>query len=1068
MDWSHVMQIRRARELSHPNNTSDEPSPASAGGGINAPNLDQTEQLIFRLRAELIDYIEAHGLVDGLIWDGVLQKVEGSKIVISSDMVDALVERLGFMKRDDVKKFLDVYLPENNYVKDENYIHTDNNFTDEDKSHLDQAVVDIEEIKRHEAECDEETDQRFENIKSTIDGIEADISDQSEAIARLTASSQIVFERVETIETALNETIDTVDRHTVEINKVTASTVVLMGDVDGLKKEITRINEVNAGQDERISAIEEFDATVESDISDLKSWQSDVNGEQVIQNQRIESLANREKVNEENIAALIKSDADINEHLREIDREHKKITATTVRLEGEIKTLSEVVSSNKTELELADHVLSDRIEAEKAERAREDTRIEALIEQESSDRENADSEINDKITSETEERIREDVELNQKISGAIESINQEIEARRESDEALNAKIVTATGMIADLKTQFITSTAELSRDIELVNAAIAQEITDRADEDAAIRRSIAHMTNTGNITIDIPDNVYTLINGKTGGVYGFSALLNVDGIIDGQNKFHIFGHAGNKVGQSAEIYFSRVINGIRGPKQTSNLIVAGGFSSDTSEGAHKVKGTFYSSAEMASYDISASISNFSFVNVQDGIDEIKTEMESYDARMESLEGAVSMLGMGDTQIFHTNVNINELDIDLFSETASTFGNATVVIAGAKNGNMPLGEILVEVRYTATATDDSGRYMDMVGCSVVDVADNEIFPILIIGSNERVSEHVSIDLNIVSTTTINFETASISINTTRYNTLLRQTDGYSCTHVSGTTNREIEDAIQFAPKGKALVLSGVVEFEMVTIGSHNIETHQVQVSGSGVIPKTLKEGDRYNITMTGAFPDTIPSSKLQEYFDVKVIVSVDGVPAEMESNGFGVSTSVMIITNKAFISNHGCRIVNGVVKCPGNIMFANKHMSASKLVSKVDELMATIPGTVVGSKILLYSAWSIGGVDISFDGGYISKGAGFSGHAVDYWARVAAGWSPGTQIETTSYMHEIGLLNARLLANFAINIVVRCVISGRSGVELLFVVETDEPVRNLNIKMGEEFESVSAYAPCISP
>lgn len=104
---------------------------------LTLPRISEIEQMLFRLRSELIDYIVAHGLVDGMIWNGVLQPVQNGKIVITSEMIDMIVEFLGYFRQEDVQAFLEEYLPANFYVKDENYVHTDNNFDNDYKEKLD-------------------------------------------------------------------------------------------------------------------------------------------------------------------------------------------------------------------------------------------------------------------------------------------------------------------------------------------------------------------------------------------------------------------------------------------------------------------------------------------------------------------------------------------------------------------------------------------------------------------------------------------------------------------------------------------------------------------------------------------------------------------------------------------------------------------------------------------------------------------------------------------------------------------------------------------------------------------
>lgn len=110
---------------------------SEAAKNITMPRLTEIEQMIFKMRSELIDYIVAHGLVDGLIWDGVLQPIQNGKIVITKEMVEILTEHLGYFTEADVQAFLEMYLPENHYVSDASYVHTDNNFTTTEKQKLD-------------------------------------------------------------------------------------------------------------------------------------------------------------------------------------------------------------------------------------------------------------------------------------------------------------------------------------------------------------------------------------------------------------------------------------------------------------------------------------------------------------------------------------------------------------------------------------------------------------------------------------------------------------------------------------------------------------------------------------------------------------------------------------------------------------------------------------------------------------------------------------------------------------------------------------------------------------------
>ena len=145
MNWDNVEMIRNAQASAQARfeatalATQEEIQKvinSEAAKSITIPRLTELEQMIFKMRSELIDYIVAHGLVDGLIWDGVLQPIQNGKIVITKEMIEILTEHLGYFTEADVQAFLEVYLPENHYVSDADYVHTDNNYTTDDKNKL--------------------------------------------------------------------------------------------------------------------------------------------------------------------------------------------------------------------------------------------------------------------------------------------------------------------------------------------------------------------------------------------------------------------------------------------------------------------------------------------------------------------------------------------------------------------------------------------------------------------------------------------------------------------------------------------------------------------------------------------------------------------------------------------------------------------------------------------------------------------------------------------------------------------------------------------------------------------
>ena len=145
MNWDNVEMIRNAQASAKARfeatalATQEEIQKvvnSEAAKSITMPRLTELEQMIFKMRSELIDYIVAHGLVDGIIWDGVLQPIQNGKIVITKEMIEILTEHLGYFTEADIQAFLEVYLPENHYVSDASYVHTDNNYTTPEKGKL--------------------------------------------------------------------------------------------------------------------------------------------------------------------------------------------------------------------------------------------------------------------------------------------------------------------------------------------------------------------------------------------------------------------------------------------------------------------------------------------------------------------------------------------------------------------------------------------------------------------------------------------------------------------------------------------------------------------------------------------------------------------------------------------------------------------------------------------------------------------------------------------------------------------------------------------------------------------
>lgn len=494
MDWSHVMQIRKARELMHPENTSDETSPARSEA-LRVADLDACQQMVFRLRSELIDYIEAHGLVDGLIWDGVLQPVDGSKIIITGDMIDSLVERLGFFKKADVEELLETYLPEHDYVKDPNYVHTDNNFSDEHLAQVEKATQDIEDIKQHEGECDQETEERLQGIEGDISEIKSDISGITGEIGSITQSCQVLFDRMGAAEKEITRIDEVVESHSSSIEALQTSVEGLEERVSKNESDILEMDGMINSHADEIDGIKTRLDAAEGSISDLGEWREAVDISQRRQDEQITNLLGRTETNEQNIAALIRSDVDINEHLRQIDRDHKAITQSCLILRDDLSRLEEVVDVNRKESEDTDKLLKAAIQAEAALREEADSELDAKIAKEVIDRTESERVLSEQIASEASAReeadssIRELLEtkegaINVSINGLQEAINREV-----SDRTLADRTETEARTLADA--EILERISGLSTEINGSISGLGERISENTEKNGTQDTAIA-------------------------------------------------------------------------------------------------------------------------------------------------------------------------------------------------------------------------------------------------------------------------------------------------------------------------------------------------------------------------------------------------------------------------------------------------------------------------------------------------------------------------------------------------------------------------------------------------
>lgn len=155
-DWEHVEAIRAEQDSARnrrdlntlpTNEVSNEIYNSPSGREAKIPGLDHWEQMIHKVRTQLIDYIIEHGLVQGFEYDGINEPIKNGKIVLTAEMLQRVTDRFGYFKEKETLEFIEKYLPEHHYVSDENYVHTDNNYTDAEKTKL-EGIADGAEVNK--------------------------------------------------------------------------------------------------------------------------------------------------------------------------------------------------------------------------------------------------------------------------------------------------------------------------------------------------------------------------------------------------------------------------------------------------------------------------------------------------------------------------------------------------------------------------------------------------------------------------------------------------------------------------------------------------------------------------------------------------------------------------------------------------------------------------------------------------------------------------------------------------------------------------------------------------------
>ena len=330
-DWEHVEAIRAEQDSARnrrdlntlpTDEVSNEIYNSPSGRNAKIPGLDHWEQMIHKVRTQLIDYIIEHGLVQGFEYDGVNEPIKNGKIVITAEMLQRVTDRFGYFKEKEILEFIKKYLPEHHYVADENYVHTDNNYTDVEKTKL-EGITDGAEVNKVISVL-------FNGIETidpetrvaTITIAPADVKawyEQNPDTNVFTDAEKAKLESIDINELSNKVEDVTLDGETIVKNKVAVLTAKKIKDsyesnadtnafTDADKALVEHVlPEVQRGvnqHEQRIDALEKSQTTQDAEIKDAKDSISELGDEVNSVAGRVTTLETSQKVQDGRLDAL--------------------------------------------------------------------------------------------------------------------------------------------------------------------------------------------------------------------------------------------------------------------------------------------------------------------------------------------------------------------------------------------------------------------------------------------------------------------------------------------------------------------------------------------------------------------------------------------------------------------------------------------------------------------------------------------------------------------------------------------------------------------------------------------
>ena len=400
-DWEHVEAIRAEQDSARnrrdlnalpTDEVSNEIYNSPSGRSAKIPGLDHWEQMIHKVRTQLIDYIIEHGLVQGFEYDGINEPIKNGKIVITAEMLQRVTDRFGYFKEKETLEFIEKYLPEHHYVADENYVHTDNNYTNAEKLKL-EGIADG-------AEVNEVISVLFNGVETidpetrvaTITITPADIKawyEQNPDTNVFTDAEKAKLESINLDELSNKVEDVTLDGETIVKNKVAILTAKKIKDsyesnadtnafTDADKALVEQVlPEVQKGvnqHEQRIDALEKSQATQDAEIEDAKNSITELGNEVNSVAGRVTTLETSQSAQDGEISNLKTKDTAQDGRIDALET-WKGTTDDTLTALDEKNTVQDGEISNLKE---KDTIHDGEISGIKAKDTEQDGRIDAL------------------------------------------------------------------------------------------------------------------------------------------------------------------------------------------------------------------------------------------------------------------------------------------------------------------------------------------------------------------------------------------------------------------------------------------------------------------------------------------------------------------------------------------------------------------------------------------------------------------------------------------------------------------------------------------------------------------